>query len=198
MKSRHIFFVALISVVLPALAKAGTREDVQAAAVRCASMPDDRSWLNCFYSAADPMRKELGLAPLAPAQPGPVSSQSSIPAASSSNISPQQSAPTVVSTPRPQAPVPATSKGWFQDIFGSTRSPYAPVVSRMQSYSFNQQGLFTVSLVNGQVWQQADANRARWRMAASSYNIVIKPDPAGNFVMAIQNTQESYTVRRLR
>jgi len=37
------------------------RDAVMASALRCYAIEDDRAWLDCYYSAAAPMRGELGL-----------------------------------------------------------------------------------------------------------------------------------------
>ena len=47
-------------------AVAGTREDVLAAMQRCASIADDRTWLDCTYGAQQLMRARLE----ASAEPG--------------------------------------------------------------------------------------------------------------------------------
>ena len=51
---------------LPVLADA--REDVVNSMTRCAALPDDRQWLDCYYGAAQPVRAALGLAPALAAQ----------------------------------------------------------------------------------------------------------------------------------
>src|ERR1700749_4389743 len=45
-----------------------TRDEVMSGAARCAGIADNRSWLDCFYGSAQPMRALLGLAPAPPAQ----------------------------------------------------------------------------------------------------------------------------------
>src|ERR1700722_5045620 len=67
MKPRFALFAILGAIiVLPALASqvlAGPREDMMAGAARCAGIADDRTFLDCYYGAAQPLRARLGLPP---------------------------------------------------------------------------------------------------------------------------------------
>ena len=58
---------------MPALAAA--RDDVLYGISRCGGIADDRTWLDCVYGAAQPMRAQLGL------QPAPASQQKLVPPA---------------------------------------------------------------------------------------------------------------------
>jgi len=44
------------------------RDRVKAASARCDAISDERTWLDCYYGAAQPVRGELGLAPASAAQ----------------------------------------------------------------------------------------------------------------------------------
>src|SRR5882724_1557264 len=68
MNLRPIFALAAIGWLLAGPAFAGVRDDVITGAVRCAQIPDDRQWLDCYYGAAQPMRSQLGLPPAPQAQ----------------------------------------------------------------------------------------------------------------------------------
>ena len=57
----------------PPVAAADARVSVRAASLRCDTITDERSWLNCYYGAAQPARAELGL------QPAPQSQQNLVP-----------------------------------------------------------------------------------------------------------------------
>lgn len=64
MKSRHLVFAALCALPLTvAAAHAAPRDDVRAASLRCDGIAEERTWLNCYYGAAQPVRAELGLPP---------------------------------------------------------------------------------------------------------------------------------------
>ena len=60
---KRFLFVALAlgASVLPAMA--GPRDDVLYGISRCGGIADDRTWLDCVYGAAQPMRAQLGLQP---------------------------------------------------------------------------------------------------------------------------------------
>lgn len=53
--------------------QASPRSEVRARSLRCDGISDERSWLNCYYGAAQPVRGELGL------PPAPASQQSLVP-----------------------------------------------------------------------------------------------------------------------
>lgn len=53
------------------------RDAVRAASQRCDSITDERTWLDCYYGAAQPVRTDLGL------PPAPASQQKLVPAQSS-------------------------------------------------------------------------------------------------------------------
>jgi hypothetical protein len=57
-----------VLIVLPALgapASTDPRADVIAGSSRCDGIPDNRTWLDCYYGAAQPLRAQLGLPPAA-------------------------------------------------------------------------------------------------------------------------------------
>src|SRR5215469_5688624 len=59
---------ALALAAIPTITQAGPREDVLAGTARCGGISDDRTWLDCYYGAAQPMRARLGLSPAPAAQ----------------------------------------------------------------------------------------------------------------------------------
>src|ERR1700761_6018227 len=61
----------LSALTLPALA--APRDDVLFGISRCGGIADDRTWLDCVYGAAQPMRAKLGL------PPAPASQQALVP-----------------------------------------------------------------------------------------------------------------------
>src|SRR5580658_3947511 len=70
---RRILFVALGLAVLTLPALAAPRDDVLFGISRCGGIADDRTWLDCVYGAAQPMRAKLGL------PPAPASQQALVP-----------------------------------------------------------------------------------------------------------------------
>lgn len=172
-----------IAIGTSADAQGDIRADVQAAELRCAVISDNRAWLDCYYGAAQPMRQLLGLAP------APVEQTRLVPGPGPGPARP------------PSAQPQTASKGWFQSIFGSSRSADATVASRLDSYVFDERGLFTVSLTNGQVWRQLaeDDGRAHWHAPAIQYNVMIRPDGAGIFWLTLvgSDAHEMYKVHRV-
>ena len=83
---RRILFVALglAALTLPALA--APRDDVLFGISRCGGIADDRTWLDCVYGAAQPMRSKLGL------PPAPASQQALVPPPIPGQAAPQAQA----------------------------------------------------------------------------------------------------------
>jgi hypothetical protein len=157
------------------------RDEVMAGAARCAGIADNRTWLECFYGAAQPMREVLALPPAPLAQTRLVPPPGA--AYSAPNIS--RSAP------------PQRSRGLLGDILGSSK----PAVSNvpMASYKFARNGTFTVVLKNGQTYQQeeADINFARWNRPPETYLVTVIA-ASDKFMLKVQDERGvSYRVRRL-
>jgi hypothetical protein len=176
MRLRYFLLLAL-SLLATGPAWAAARDDVMSAATRCAGITDDRSWLDCYYGAAQPMRAQLGL------PPAPASQTAKVPPPRAASAAP---------APRSQAAPPA-NRGFFAELFG----PSPGVVTTMSSYSFDSRGLFTVTLSNGETWQQlsSDANVAHWREAASKYRVSVS-EGINSALLTVNNDGESYHVRR--
>jgi hypothetical protein len=64
MRTHALFLIVLCGASAIATASsAGARDDVLSGISRCGSIVNDRSWLDCIYGAAQPMRAQLGLPP---------------------------------------------------------------------------------------------------------------------------------------
>src|SRR6201999_2725887 len=89
---KPILFVALglAAFTLPALA--GPRDDVLFGVSRCGGIADDRTWLDCVYGAAQPMRSKLGL------PPAPTSQQALVPPPVPGQAAPAMAAATAAPT----------------------------------------------------------------------------------------------------
>lgn len=133
------------------------RDEVMSGAARCAGIADDRTWLDCFYGSAQPMRATLGLPPAPAVQTKLVPP----PGASYSNSDADRYAP------------PQKSRGFLADFLGSSK----PVASNvpMQSYKFARNGTFTVVLKNGQTYRQEESDLvfAKWNRPAEAYLVTI-------------------------
>jgi hypothetical protein len=179
MISRHFLLLALLPLAAgPALA--GARDDVMSGASRCVGISDDRSWLDCYYGAAQPMRAQLGLVPAPAAQLAKVPS-----ASTTARVAP--SARAAVSTSAPHR------SGFMDGLFGTT-----PGLTTIASYRFDRQGFFTVTLGNGQTWQQisGDTNLAHWREAGSKYRVSVE-ERFGQPRLTVDNDGQTYIVRRV-
>jgi len=150
------------------------RDEVMASAGHCGSLADERQWLSCYYAAAVPVRAVLGL---------------SVPAAAPQSVAQPTSKPPSPSSP-PRRP------GAMAEFFGVSS---INIVSRMESYSFDYYGNFTVTLANGQVWRQleGDSSTAHWRKPASSYAVSITGGAFGSYNFAVKGSPGKFKVRRV-
>jgi hypothetical protein len=146
---------------------AAIRDAVMALALRCYATENDRAWLDCYYAAAAPMRSELGLS--APAQTVPV--------------------------PLP----PSIQAGATPDRFASRA--LAPgrvdrVATRMVSYTFDRNHIFTATLANGQTWRQVsgDTQNAHWTKPASDYSVKITRGSFSSYNFQVEGFPQVYKV----
>jgi hypothetical protein len=164
-------------------AHAAPRDDVMSRALRCAVISESRSWLDCYYGAAQPARDALGLQPASPSQLTLVRSpQTASGPPQDVNVRGQvlsnafrctgpiddhqwlncyyaaaQPMRAVLGLP----PAPQTGIKISGDEFGLA-ARHKPdidtrtdhIESRMTNYTFDKLGIFTVALANGQVWRQ--------------------------------------------
>jgi hypothetical protein len=148
------------------------RDAVMSAAGRCGSETAERSWLDCYYAAASPVRARLGLVPVSGAAPVPPPGHVS------------------------EHAMAHRDTGLMDSLLG-TRD--VETASRMASYTFDRNGLFTVTLDNGEVWRQLDGDGhiARWSKAAPSYAVTIINGAAKSFSLSVKGNPLSYKVRRI-
>jgi len=167
----------------------GVRAEVVSSAAGCMREAGDRPWLDCYYAAAMPMRVQLGLSqPQGAIRPAPV------PAPQLAYVAPAPAPPA-----KPAGPPPMPRKGsLFGGMFGSTK----PIVRDMpmQSYVLDKTGAFTITLEDGQVWEQSPEDEAyhpaRWHGEASQMLVTISPSAMRTFTMTVDGYL--YKVRRVR
>ena len=151
----------------------GVRDAVMSGAFRCNDISDDRRWLDCYYGAAQPMRRLLGLSQ---APQGPVA------------------------PPLPKAESKSSAQQFGLPQPGNIGIPanIDHVVSRMASYSFDQYGIFTVTLANGQVWRQisGDTDNAHWKKPARTYVVSISRGWFGSYNFQVKGDPGLFKVRR--
>ena len=198
--------VGLSALAGPALADA--RQDVLSATQRCSGIADDRTWLDCYYGAAQPMRAQLGL-PAAPAAqirlvpqgalaaptyvPQPVYNAPAPVPAYGGQTRPETSA-TAAPPPMPRS----RSGGFFSSLFGSGKPIVANV--RMRSFTKDKTGRVSVTLADGEVWELDEAddnNQPNWRGAASRYVVNIYEGALRSYNMEVSDDSHLYKVHRV-
>ena len=181
----------------PAPVLADAREDVVNGMTRCASLSDDRQWLDCYYGAAQPMRSQLGLPPAPAAQLKLLQMQSmpvSAPAAARAPALPATVTRAAVRTGPP--PMPKRS-GIFDVFGGSDVVDNAPI----QSYQVTPTG-FTITLPDGQVWKQTEEDASKypvaWSDPASSMRVTITQGALHSFNLVMGDENRHHKVTRIR
>jgi hypothetical protein len=147
------------------------RDAVIVAAARCGNVATERPWLDCYYAAANPMRELLGL-----------------------------SVPGATPVPPPEltaAPVTAHSRTGLSALLLGTSD--VAVISRIAAYHFDRNGVFTVTLENGEVWRQLDGDSfvAHWFKEPHSYAVTITNGAFKSFNLTVKGSPVSYKVRRV-
>jgi len=154
----------------PALA--GPREDMMAGISRCTGIADDRTFLNCVYGAAQPLRAQLGLPPAPDAQ------QRLVPQAVAAPQVPPRS------TPAPQRP---------------SRLPESAIRERLETFTFDRRGLFIIMLGNGEQYRQdpSDTQRAQWAGRASDYVVRVLKNSPNSAQMSVMGDPNIYRMVRV-
>ena len=79
-------------------------------------------------------------------------------------------------------------------------APLGRVSSRITSYSFDWDGMFTVTLANGQIWRQlqGDTESAHWKKGPEAYLVTITRGALGSSNMRVQGAPGSFKVARIK
>jgi len=157
---------------------ADIRVSVLSAAVNCGNLDDDRRWLRCYYGSTDPLRVRLGLQPISPPGTSPV-------------VPIQRGAAATLAMPNDIA---AAAGPALSPVNGPTRFP---VVSRVKSSSFNQLGMFTVALVNGQTWRQLSGDTNNAVHIGANDVITVSRGALGSYNLRIGKHPEYFKVMRI-
>jgi hypothetical protein len=177
MVRRLIWLGALFSLGLIASVGATPRDDMKAAMERCNVFEDEKTYLDCIYGAAQPVRAELGL------PPAPQSQTRLVPSAS-------------VGIPaRPSASRTEPRQQFLSGLLGSGK---IQAQSPMAAYSFDANGYFTVMLRNGQVWKQLEGRLAKWREPAPKYNVTIRSGALNSSNLEVEGEAGVFKVKRIR
>jgi hypothetical protein len=150
-------------------AELSARDQVLSAAYGCTTVAEDRGWLDCYYGAAQPLRAALGLPP-AP-QVTPVSS--------------------IARPPEASFGIPPASAKPLRTA--------SHIVSRMTAYHLNAYGIFTITLANGQVWQQVDGDtyHAKLSHPPESYVVKINRGMLGSYNVLISDVPGLFRAERV-
>lgn len=182
---RSITIAAFSLIALSQSAHADVRSDVLAGIDRCSAFADDRTWLNCLYGAAQPMRGKLGL------PPAPASQTNLVP----SFLPSPQNAPPI--SPRADTATRQNNDGGiFSYLFGGQT-----VMSRvpLTAYNIDHDGLFTVTLANGQVWRELDGSPTpHWHGPASNYQASIAKGALASYNFILVGEGTTYKVQRIQ
>jgi len=182
-------------------ASADPRTDMLGGISRCASLPDDRTFLDCVYGAAQPMRAKLGL-PSAPAfqvqlvPPAPGGMMVAPPTASM----PPAAAYAGSVPPPPSPPQSSAATQKTSGLFGGLFDNGSEETERMASYKFNPRGQFTLTLSNGQVWRQRsnDTAFATWGAKPSEYYVTVRAVGSGGYNLSVRGDDGIYQVEPVR
>ncbi len=157
---------------------ANIRVSVLSAAVNCGSLDDNRKWLNCYYGSADQMRVSLGLRPLSPA--GMASALPTQPGLAANGMA-----------------MSTDTAGMPDRTLEPAKTPTRfPLQSQVRSYSFNQLGMFTIALTNGQTWHQISGDTNYADHLSANDAITITRGAFGSYNMRIGKHPEYFKVRR--
>lgn len=172
MRNKTLWSALLVLTATPVLA--GPRDDMMAGISRCGALPDDRTFLNCVYGAAQPLRAQLGLPPAPDAQ--------------------QRLVPQAFAAPAPQMPPrPAPQASPARSL------PARAIQDRLETFSFNRRGLFIIMLGNGEHWRQdpSDTVRAKWIGRASDYVVRVAKDSEQSAQMSVMGDPNIYRMVRV-
>lgn len=181
MRNRTLWSALLMLTAIAAPALAGPRDDMMAGVSRCGSIADDRTFLNCVYGAAQPLRAQLGLPPAPDAQ--------------------QRLVPQVVAAPVPQALPPAMPRVASAPRAPRTATalPEGAIREHLESFTFDRRGLFVILLGNGEQWRQdpSDSQRAQWNGRASDYVVRVLKESRATAQMSVMGDPNIYRMVRV-
>lgn len=206
-------------------AQARPQDDVMSGAFRCGAIGDLRIWLDCYYGAAQPARASLGMPAASASQLALVATPpaGAIPPADVAlrdEVLRTALACNSAAAGRDwlacfyTAAEPVRARLGLTSTGSKTKSVAAPassfglralpekqpdkIAARMSKYEFNRAHLFTITLDNGQVWQQieGDDRYARWDKRAPSYAVVISRGMFGSYNLQVLKQGGVYKVRR--
>ena len=203
------------------------QDEVLSGFYRCASIGEQKVWLDCYYGAAQPVRAAIGLAPAPPSQSKLVAS----PPAGAVSPGDYKIRDDVVRSVLDCNGL-SDMRAWLECYYGAaervraqlglhtrtTKPAPSPVMasdfglrpkiekqpqkisSPMAKYEFDKDHHFTVTLTNGQVWRQIEGDDlyAKWDRQAESYWVIISRGMFGSFNLQVAKLGGIYKVHRIQ
>lgn len=113
--------------------------------------------------------------------------------------SPQSASPQLASPSRVTAPPPAQQLGQEQLRSYAPAATPERVVAEISDFQKDPAGRFTISLANGQVWQQVagDTTAAQYR-AGRTHGVTISRGSLGSYDLRFNDRNAVFKVRRVR
>jgi hypothetical protein len=199
----RIFLAAALLLAPGAAMAADTRELVMARAARCSQIAATREWLDCYYAAAQPARVELGLAPAPQAGrfdtlfAGPLPSFPAPATRAAVAQEPEQSNSFVGSLLGYGDKVPAAQFG-LRNAKPGPADNVDHITSQLSDYTRQRDGLFRITLANGQVWRSREPDPIPITKAPGTYTVTIAYGSLNSFNLTIAGNSDSYKVVRLK
>ena len=213
MKLRIAALILLAASSAPAVA--GPKDEVIDTLVKCADIADKSARSDCFDAAIPQLRAAAQPAPQAAP---PAAQAEAAPAAPAQGAVASATAPGPVAAMAPpstaEQAAEADSGGWFGSLnpFGPAPKPSAqqmayqpigeeilPLTIGVASYDVEPSGSFTVTLDNGQIWQEHPRDFDTPRFRSDSPNIVtIDHGMLGGYNLSLTGDSRMYKVVRVK
>lgn len=185
-------------------AQARPRDDVMSGAFRCASIGDTRTWLDCYYGAAQPQRAALSMSsvpsaqarlaaqpPAGPVLPSDIALRDQVMSEAfrcntlaaerqwldcyyAAADSARARLGLAVSARPVAKPAPILTQPAGRPLSGTASTATRESAGRMKSYSFDRYGIFTVTLENGEVWRQISGDSSFARWKEPAQRYTVK------------------------
>ena len=223
---KKLMLAASFLLGLHGVAHARPRDEVMINVYRCAGQSSSRTWLDCYYGAAQPERAALGLSPAPAAQmvlvttppepgtPQDVVTRDAVISAAARCGSVAAERPWLdcyyaaanpmrsllgLSPVAGFMPPPAQSHKDNSFMRNFLAKPELKAGGRVASYTFDSNGFFTVTLANGEVWRQlsGDTTYAHWFKKPESYVATITGGALGSLNLRLKGDLHSYKVKRV-
>jgi hypothetical protein len=188
---RRLLFVAAMALA-PLAAQAGPRDDVIGTLVKCTDVTGEKARLACYDQEAPALRAAAEAPP--PPPPAPVATSAPPPA----YAPPPQQDGSILSSLNPfssDTPAPSAMQMTYQPI----GQEILPITIKIADYSVASNGNFTVTLANGQVWQERPGHTETPRFSKEGDNVVtIEHGMLGGYNLYLAGNGQPYKVMRIK